>query len=43
MGKYFTVEVKPTIGVAALRGGDITNQQILSDWHGLIYLKVQQD
>jgi len=34
MGKYFTVEVKPTIGVAALRGGDITNQQILSDWHG---------
>ena len=34
MGKYFTVEVKPTISVAALAAGNITNTKILCDWHG---------
>tara|TARA_R110001606_G_scaffold394348_1_gene565173 strand:+ start:52 stop:831 length:780 start_codon:yes stop_codon:yes gene_type:complete len=34
MGKYFSVEVKPPIEVAALAGGDITTAQILFDWHG---------
>jgi len=34
MGKYFTVEVKPTIDVAALAGGNIGDAEILSDWHG---------
>jgi len=32
MGKYFTVEVKPTISVAALAAGNITDAQILFDW-----------
>ena len=32
MGKYFTVEIKPTIDVAALAAGDITDAEILFDW-----------
>tara|TARA_R100001082_G_C4324998_1_gene142893 strand:+ start:76 stop:852 length:777 start_codon:yes stop_codon:yes gene_type:complete len=32
MGKYFTVEVKPTIDVAALAAGNITDAEILFDW-----------
>ena len=31
---YFTVEVKPTIDVAALAAGNITDAEILFDWHG---------
>mgnify|MGYP003644377932 CR=1 FL=1 len=34
MGKYFTVEVKPTVSVAALAGGNIANAEIMCDWHG---------
>jgi|TARA_R110000824_G_scaffold111821_1_gene260557 hypothetical protein len=32
MGKYFTVEVKPTVDVAALAGGNIDDTEILFDW-----------
>ena len=34
MGKFFNVTVKPEIEVAALAGGNITDSQILFDWHG---------
>mgnify|MGYP003142590366 CR=1 FL=1 len=34
MGKYYGVEVKPTISVAALAAGNITNGEILFDWKG---------
>ena len=34
MGKFFNVTVKPEIEVAALAGGNITDAQILFDWHG---------
>ena len=34
MGKYFTVEVKPTIDVAALAGGNIATATVLADWIG---------
>ena len=34
MGKYFNITVKPTISVAALNAGNITNTEILFDWHG---------
>ena len=34
MGKYFNITVKPTISVAALNAGDITNAEVLFDWHG---------
>ena len=33
MNKYFTVEVKPTVSVAALAAGNIANTEILCDWH----------
>jgi len=33
MSKYFTVEVKPTVSVAALAAGNVTNTEILCDWH----------
>ena len=32
MGKYFTVEVKPVIDVAALAAGNIDDAEILFDW-----------
>jgi len=32
MGKYFTVQVKPEVEVAALANGNITDAQILFDW-----------
>jgi len=32
MGKYFSVTVKPTIDVAALAAGNITDTEILFDW-----------
>tara|TARA_R110002020_G_scaffold42866_2_gene125107 strand:+ start:42 stop:821 length:780 start_codon:yes stop_codon:yes gene_type:complete len=32
MGKYFTVEVKPVIDVAALAAGNIVDEEILFDW-----------
>tara|TARA_R100000655_G_scaffold57332_2_gene95660 strand:+ start:106 stop:882 length:777 start_codon:yes stop_codon:yes gene_type:complete len=32
MGKYFTVEVKPPIDVAALAAGNITDAEVLFDW-----------
>jgi len=32
MGKYFQVEVKPTIDVAALAAGNITTAEVLFDW-----------
>ena len=32
VNKYFTVTVKPTIDVAALAAGNITNAEILFDW-----------
>ena len=34
MGKYFNVTVKPPIDVAALAGGNITDAEVLFDWHG---------
>ena len=34
MGKYFNVTVKPPIAVAALAAGNITDAEILFDWHG---------
>ena len=34
MGKYFQVEVKPTISVTALASGNIANEEILFDWFG---------
>ncbi len=34
MGKYFNVTVKPTIDVAALAAGNITDAEILFDWAG---------
>ena len=34
MGKYFNVTVKPPIDVAALNAGNITDAEILFDWHG---------
>ena len=33
MGKYFNVTVKPPITVAALAAGNITDTEILFDWH----------
>jgi len=32
IGKYFTVEVKPTIDVAALAAGNIADAEVLFDW-----------
>ena len=32
MGKYFAVEVKPVIDVAALAAGNITDAEVLFDW-----------
>ena len=32
MGKYFQVEVKPTIDVAALAAGNISDTEVLFDW-----------
>jgi hypothetical protein len=34
MGKYFNVTVKPPVAVAALAAGNITDAEILFDWHG---------
>ena len=34
MGKYFTVEVKPTVSVAGLAAGNIDDTEILFDWAG---------
>ena len=34
MGKYFNVTVKPPIAVAALAAGNITNDELMFDWHG---------
>tara|TARA_R110002073_G_scaffold159905_1_gene315348 strand:- start:36 stop:818 length:783 start_codon:yes stop_codon:yes gene_type:complete len=34
VNKYFNVTVKPAISVAALAAGNITNAEILFDWHG---------
>ena len=34
MSKYFTLTVKPPIAVAALAAGNITDAEILFDWHG---------
>ena len=34
MGKYFQVEVKPTIPVAALSSGNIVSSDIICDWFG---------
>ena len=34
MGKFFNITVKPTVDVAALAGGNITDAQVLWDWHG---------
>ena len=34
MGKYFTVEVKPTISVAGLAAGNFSDTEVLFDWHG---------
>ena len=34
MSKYFNVIVKPSISVAALNAGNITNNEVLFDWHG---------
>ena len=32
--KYFNVTVKPPIAVAALAAGNITNDELMFDWHG---------
>jgi len=34
MGKYFTVEVNPTIDVAALAAGNIGSNAVMADWIG---------